>query len=80
VELLNEKHTEFLHFVSNRPTTSKGHSHQKQPPGNCQEDHNSHVFWSRRGYHHPSSCYSPVGNKEPTLDKFIQLFGIVLLF
>ena len=28
----------------------------------------------------PSSCYSPVGSKEPTLDKLIQIFGIVLLF
>jgi hypothetical protein len=28
----------------------------------------------------PSSCYCPVGNKEPTLDKLIQIFGIVLLF
>ncbi|MGW8208910.1 MAG: hypothetical protein ACWGO2_07840, partial [Syntrophobacteria bacterium] len=28
----------------------------------------------------PSSYYSRVGNKEPTLDKLIQIFGIVLLF
>ena len=28
----------------------------------------------------PSSNYSHIGNKEPILDKLIQLIGIVLLF